>query len=182
MGQPKDQEAGELQRRGAQPRDDGQGGGGLLEGGGEEEEDGLAADPRLDAEPAAADEGAEEGGDVGTADAEGGAGEDREGDAVPGAWDAGEDEGEEDDEVGKDDGGHTLPPGHAEVDEAAGEVVGGNSHDEANPEASHVPGGEGAGGGGDGGKVGSPGSGGIWIGSGLGHYSKGRGRTDRLGD
>src|SRR5262245_46298000 len=48
----------------------------------EQREDGEAADPRLNAEPAAGDEGAHERGDVGTAESEGGAAINWEGDAV----------------------------------------------------------------------------------------------------
>ena len=58
---------------------------GVVRGGPEDVDhggDGLAADPALDAEPAAGHEGSEECGDVRPAGAEAGADEDREGDAV----------------------------------------------------------------------------------------------------
>ncbi|RRT63943.1 hypothetical protein B296_00040442 [Ensete ventricosum] len=174
LGQPEDQEAGELQRRRAQPGDDDQGGGGTLEHGWEEEEHGLVVDPGLNVVPSVADEGTE-GHDVGVADAKCGVSEDREGHDVSGAEDVGEDEGEEHDEVGDDDGGDALPPGHVEVDEAVGEVVGGNTNDEAHPVVGHIPGGEGAGGYGDGSEVGAVDSG-IRIGRALGDYNKGGGR------
>lgn len=126
----------------------------------------MAADPGFDAEPAAAYEGAEEGGDVGPADAEGGASEDGEGDAVFGARDGGEDEGDEEDKVGGDDGGDSLPPGHAEVNEASGEVVGGDANDEADPEAGEVESGGCAIGLRDRGEVGDRGGGGFGEGRG----------------
>ena len=78
---PEGEEAGELGDVDAEARRRGS----ACQRGNEDREDlvdGLAADPGLDAEPAAGDEGAQEGGEVGAARAERGAAEDRKGDAV----------------------------------------------------------------------------------------------------
>lgn len=141
---PEREEARELERRRAEPghrREQRRVG---LEPGREEQEYGAAADPGLDAEPAAADERADDGRDVRAADAERGAREHRERQAVRGRGRGREDERDEDDEVGEGDGGDALERGHAEVHEAAREVVGRHADDEADPEAGEVPGRHGA--------------------------------------
>ena len=131
--------------------------GGVVGGGGDEDfghgPDGLAADPTLDAEPAAGDEGSEDGGDVGAEDAEGGSDVDGKGDAVFGSGVGVEDHRDEHDEVAEKDGGDGLEPAHAAGDEAAGEHVGGDADGHRNPEGGVVVEAPGAVFAGDGGEV-----------------------------
>jgi len=79
--------------------------------------EGPAADPHLDAEPPAGDEGAEQRGDIGAAHAEGRAAVHGKRDAVLGPGVAVQDHRHQDDDVGEDNGQHRLPPVHALVDQ-----------------------------------------------------------------
>ena len=81
----------------------------------------CAADPGLDAEPAAGDGGPDQRGEVGAAQPEGGAGEDRERDAVLRSRVPGEQHRQQHDHVGQGDGEDRLLPVHAEGDQAGGE-------------------------------------------------------------
>ena len=81
--------------------------------------DGLAADPGLDAEPAAGHQRAQHGGNVGAAHAERRAHEDRKGNAVLGAGVRVEQHRDEHDQVAEQDGADGLPPAHAAGDQAA---------------------------------------------------------------
>jgi len=131
--------------------------GGVGGGGGPEDlghrPDGLATDPALDAEPAAGDEGSEDGGHVGAEDAEAGSDVDGERDAVLGSSVGVEDHRDEDDEVAEEDGEDGLLPAHAACDEAAGEHVGGDADGHGDPEGGVVVEAPGAVFAGDGGEV-----------------------------
>ena len=96
--------------------------------------DGFAADPGLNAEPAAGDKGAENGGDVCAEHAEGGAREDREWDAVGSARVSVKEHRDEDDDVAKEDRGDGLLAVHAAGNHSAGEHVGGNVDAHGDPE------------------------------------------------
>ncbi len=100
--------------------------------------DGGAADPRLNAKPAAGDNGAEDGGDICAADAEGGADEDGKGNTVFCAGMGVEQHGDENDEVAEEDRADRLLPVHALGNEAGGELVGGDLHAHGEPESGVV--------------------------------------------
>lgn len=74
---------------------------------------GLTTDPGLNAKPAASDESAKNGGNVGATDTEGSAHKDGEGDAVFGAGMGIEEHGNQDDEIAEEDGQNGLHPVHA---------------------------------------------------------------------
>src|SRR5205085_1263134 len=94
---PEKEETGELRRVDAQKVERGTGGE-RREKDTEDFVDGFATYPRLDAEPATGDEGAEDGWDVGAAGAEGGAAVDGKRDAVAGAGMGVEHHGDQHDE------------------------------------------------------------------------------------
>ncbi len=100
--------------------------------------DGLPADPGLYAEPAAGNQRAQHGGDVGAAHSERCAHEDRKGNAVLGAGMGVEQHGDEHDQVAEQDGADGLPPVHAAGDQAAGQHVGGDADGHRHPEGSVV--------------------------------------------
>src|SRR5450830_193601 len=115
--------------------------------------DHAAAEPGLDAVPAAGDDGAHQGGQARAAGAEGGAGQHRVGDAVFGAGVADQEHGQQDDGVGEEDRQHRLVAGHAPFDQAGRQGVGGDAHDHADPEGGEVVPAPGALGGRGGGEV-----------------------------
>jgi hypothetical protein len=100
--------------------------------------EGFAADPGLDAEPSAGDEGAEQGGDVGAADAETGAAIDGKGNPIARAGVGVEDHGDQDDGVAERDGEDGLPPVHAFGNQRRGEHVGGDAGRHADPEGGDI--------------------------------------------
>jgi len=106
--------------------------------------DGFAADPGLNAEPAAGYQGAEDGWDVGAEDAERGAGENGEGNAVLRAGVGVEDHGDKDENVAEENGEERLLPVHAAGDHAAGEEVGGDIDAHGDPQGGVAVGGPGA--------------------------------------
>jgi len=82
---------------------------------------GQAADPGLDAEPAAGHTGAQEGRQVGAPDSERGAGHDRVGDPVLRPSVADQEHRDQDDRVGDADREDRLDPVHPERDQAGGQ-------------------------------------------------------------
>lgn len=95
---------------------------------------GLAADPGLNAEPAASDQGSKNRGNVCAANAEGGAHENGEGDSVFGASVGVEEHGNQDNEIAEKNGEDGLHPVHATGDEAGSKHVGGNANAHGHPE------------------------------------------------
>lgn len=106
-----------------------------LEPGRQEEEHGAATDPGLDAEPPAADERADDRRQVRAAHPERRSREHRERQPVRDRRRGREHERDEHHQVGERDGRDALQRRHAEVDEAAGEVVGRHADHKADPEA-----------------------------------------------
>jgi len=100
--------------------------------------DGRAADPRLDAEPAAGDQRAQDGGNVGAAHAKRRAHENRKRDAIFCACVRVEKHGDEDDQVAQQDGADGLLPIHAAGDEAGRQHVSGDADRHGDPEAGVV--------------------------------------------
>ncbi len=96
--------------------------------------DGGAADPGLNAEPAAGDQSAEYCGNVCAAHAERSANKNGERNAVFCAGVGVEEHGHEHDEVAEQDGDDGLPPVHAAGDQAGGQHVGGNADAHGHPE------------------------------------------------
>jgi hypothetical protein len=94
---------------------------------------GLTTDPGLNAKPAASDESAKDGGNVGATDTEGSAHKDGEGDAVFGAGMGIGEHGNQDDEIAEEDGQNGLNPVHALGNEARGKRVGGNTDAHGHP-------------------------------------------------
>lgn len=101
---------------------------------------GLTTDPGLNAKPAASDESAKDGGNVGATDTEGSAHKDRGGDAVFGAGMGIEEHGNQDDEMAEEDGQNGLHPVHALGNEARGKPVGGNTDAHGHPKRGVVVG------------------------------------------
>ena len=106
--------------------------------------DGLAADPGLDAEPAAGDQRAQHRRDVRAAHSERRAHEDRKRNAVLRAGVGVEQHGDQHDQVAEQDGADRLPPAHAAGDQAGGQHVGGNADAHRDPERGVVVGAPGA--------------------------------------
>src|SRR5437879_5703354 len=102
--------------------------------------DGLAADPGLNAEPAAGNESAQNGGNVGAENSEGGARKNREWDAVLRAGMRVEQHGNQYQDVTEKNGEERLLPIHAAGEHAAGEHVGRNVHDHGQPQSCVVVG------------------------------------------
>jgi hypothetical protein len=73
-------------------------------------------DPSLDTEPTASDQGAQNGGNVGSANPEGSPHENRKGDAVLRSRVGIEQHRDEDDQITQKDGADGLPPIHAPGD------------------------------------------------------------------
>ena len=99
---------------------------------------GLTADPGLNTEPTARNEGAKNSGDVRSAHAERSANEDREGNAVARAGMGIEQHGNQNDQIAEEDGDDGLKPVHAFGDEAGREHVGGYANTHGNPEGGVV--------------------------------------------
>ena len=110
----------------------------------EQDVEGLAADPGLDAEPAAGDQRPQDGRQVGPAQAERGAGEDRVRDAVLGAGVAVQQHRHQHDHVGERDRDERLHPVHPERDQAGGQHVGRDAVGHPDPQRRVVVGGPGA--------------------------------------
>ena len=95
--------------------------------------DGFPADPGLDAEPSAGNQGAKDCRDVCAEDSERGAREDRKRDAVFGASVSVQQHGDQHQDVAEENSEERLLPVHAAGDHAAGEHVGGNVDAHRNP-------------------------------------------------
>ncbi len=119
--------------------------------GGEDAIDRPAADPGLNAEPAAGDQRPQQRRNVRAQQAKAGAAIDRKRDAVLRAGVRVEDHRNQHDHVSQEDGEHGLPPVHAAVDQAGGQHVGGDAGRHADPQHGdifHAPAALGARGGG----------------------------------
>ena len=102
----------------------------------------LAADPRLDAEPAARDERAQNGRHVRALRAERRAAIDRKGNSVTRSGVRVQDHRHQHDEVAEKDREHRLPPVHAAADERRREHVSRDARGHGNPqrgETQHAP-------------------------------------------
>ena len=99
----------------------------------------AAADPGLDAEPAAGDERAQDRRHVGADDAERGAAIDGEGNAVARPGVGVEDHRHQHDDIAEENGEDGLPPVHAAVDERRGQHVGRDAGGHGNPQGRDVP-------------------------------------------
>src|SRR5213078_3283287 len=102
--------------------------------------DGFAADPGLDAEPAAGNKSAQNGGNVGAENAEGSARKNRERDAVLRAGVGVEQHGNQHQNVAEKNGEERLPPVHAARNHAAGKHVRGDVHAHGNPQRGVIVG------------------------------------------
>src|SRR6266704_1470136 len=100
--------------------------------------DGFAADPGLNAKPAAGDKSTQDGGDVGTENAEGSTSENRKRDTVLRTGVGVQEHGDQHKEVAEKNGEERLFPIHAAGDHSAGEHVGGNVHAHGNPQCGVV--------------------------------------------
>ena len=100
--------------------------------------DGLAADPGLDAEPAAGYECPQHRRNVGAADAEGSSHEHRKRDAVLGTGMRVQQHRDEHNQVAQQDRPHGLPPIHPAGDKAGGEHVGGDADAHRDPQRSVI--------------------------------------------
>src|SRR6266702_4217772 len=100
--------------------------------------DRFAADPGLNAKPAAGDKSTQDGGDVGAENAEGSTSENRKRDTVLRARMGVQKHGDQHKEVAEKNGEERLLPVHAAGDHAAGEHVGGNVHAHGNPQGGVV--------------------------------------------
>src|SRR6266568_4089281 len=95
--------------------------------------DGFAADPGLNAEPAAGDQGAQDRGDISAENAKGSAGKNWKRDAVAGACVGVQKHGDQNQHVAEKDGEERLLPVHPAGNHAAGKHVGGDVHAHGNP-------------------------------------------------
>ena len=103
-----------------------------------------AADPCLNTEPAARDDGAQHRGNVRALRPERGATKNRKRNSILGSGMSVENHRYEHDRVAEQNGDHRLPPVHARFDETSGERVGRDHHAHPDPERGDVPGGPGA--------------------------------------
>src|SRR6266851_452358 len=106
--------------------------------------DGLAADPGLNAKPAAGDEGAQNRRHIGAQNTKGGARKNREGDAILRTGVRVQEHGNQHQHVAEKDGEERLLPVHPAGDHAASEHVGGDVHTHGNPQGGIVVGAPGA--------------------------------------